>query len=213
MKRIEAKPQLWVVFVMAVTGLVGCAQHGSVGDEARGENAGKLEQVISDGLSAANSDWQVEVLSRAQESGNISEQDWKEANSRYLACVEDKGYSGEIIYEGAEAFLQTEVDPGLSEAEMVAEDMKTQVDTLECYDKTSAYINEAYLYLNGGLADTDVDSLQRAVLACLIDGDLVPKETTYEEFAADLEQNDGKQFMPNGQANETAIAKCWEENS
>lgn len=198
--------------LVSMLGVSGCATTGTsseTGTAAGTSGQVTLEQIIADGLSDAKSDFQKEVLTKVQETGTISEADWKEANSMQAACMTEKGYPTEVIYEGTKVILKTEAAPGAGEAESEAE----RADTIECYDKTSAYINEAYAYINGGPNQVDPDAVQRAVLQCLIDGGLVPAETSYEEFVADLQQNEGKQYSPAEGENADATAACWRENS
>ena len=174
-----------------------------------------LDQLIADGRANAQSDFQKEVLQEAQQSGQISEEDWKEANNQYKECLVAKGYNVEVIYEGTDVLIQGEAETeGTVDEQKAAGEQRQQADR-ECYAKTSAFINEIYAYLNGGqqAGGLDGDTVQRAVLACLIERDLVPEDTSYDEFVADLEQNGGKQFTPNGQENEEDIAACWVENT
>ncbi|MDJ1370252.1 hypothetical protein C7K25_02495 [Gulosibacter molinativorax] len=180
-----------------------------------GGNTSTLDLLISDGLANAQSDFQREVLQEARESGQISEDDWKEANNQYKACLVAKGYEVEVIYNGTDVLIQGEAETeGTVDEQKAAGELRQQADR-ECYEKTSAFINEIYSYLNGGqqAGGLDGDTVQRAVLACLIDRDLVPSDTSYDGFLADLEQNGGKQFTPNGQENEEDIAACWVENT
>jgi len=185
----------------------------SAGSTDGGGGAGSsdmLDQMIADGLANAKSDFQREVLTQAQETGTISEADWKEAHSQEKKCLADQGYTVEMIYEGTKVLTQSEID----ENESSADAEKRKQASMECYEKTSSFINEIYSYLNGdGEAGMDGDTVQRAVLACLIERELVPAELAYDEFVADLEQNDGKQYAPNGQPNEEEIAQCWIENT
>lgn len=172
---------------------------------------GALDKLIQDGLANAKSDFQKEVLKTAKDTGKISEADWKEANNRFKECLAAKGYQVELVFQGSKVLTQTVADDGdRSEADKQADAEASQ----ECYEKTSAFINEVYALLAGGGQDKpDGDTTQRAVLACLIDRGLAPKGTSYDEFLADLEQG-GKQFTPQeGSSNQEAVAKCWIENT
>ncbi len=199
--------------------LTGCAtadpDPGITGGAPAAESSGTLDQLIADGLANAKSDFQRQVLEKAQETGQISEADWKEANNQHKECMAAKGYTIEIIYQGSRALVQGEADNTGSVDEQKAAGERSQQANTECYEKTAAFINEIYAYLNGGQESggMDGDTVQRAVLACLIDRGLAPDNTSYDEFLADLEQNGGKQFAPNGQKNEAEIAKCWMENT
>ncbi|KAB1638839.1 hypothetical protein [Pseudoclavibacter terrae] len=213
MKRTRRAAMLVCAGVAVTLGLLGCSgtdQGGVTGGEVAGSMLG---QIISDGLTNAKSETQREVLAKAQETGVISESDWKEANARYAECMNDKGYNAEIVYEGADAFLQTEEAAGQGDDQGAAPDGAVQEDGHECYDKTSAFINEAYSLINGGQSAVSPEEMQRAVLQCLIDRELVPADTTYEEFVADLEQNDGKQYSPQSTEEGDPFAACWMENS
>lgn len=128
------------------------------------------------------------MLTQAKESGQISEADWKEANNRYKTCLSENGHKVELVYEGSRVLIMEEGSPGMSAQDMQASGQERSKDDLECYGKTSAFINEVYTYLNGGSDKPDGDTTQRAVLTCLIDRKLVPANTTYDEFVADLEQ-------------------------
>lgn len=193
--------------------LGGCASPAEPVSSSVAEGSVTLEQIIDDGLAAAGSDFQTEVLTRAQETGAVSEEDWKEANNKFKDCMVDKGYEIELIYDGANVTTQTVADVGSGGEEQQADAEKRRADDQECYEKTSAFINEAYSLLNGGSVSVSADEMQRAVLQCLIDRELVPAETTYEEFVADLEQNEGKQFSPQGTEENDPVAACWMENS
>lgn len=199
--------------LVSVLALAGCS---STPPEPRPSNSGSngsetLTQMIDTGLANAQSDFQEEVLTEAKKTGQISEADWKEANNRYKTCLTEQGFQVEIIYRGSTVQIQGEVDGKQTPADREAR----QKADLSCYQKTAAHINEIYAYLNddGSGNGLDGDTVQRAVLACLIDRELAPADTTYDEFVADLEQNDGKQFAPNGQDNEAEITKCWMENT
>ncbi|MFB9748107.1 hypothetical protein [Leifsonia shinshuensis] len=168
-----------------------------------------LDSLISDGLRQAKSEFQKEVLTKARETGSISEADWKEANNRYKACLDEQGYAADLLYDGSKVLMAFDADSNESEA---AKKTRQAAD-LACYQKTSAFINEVYAYLNGGSDRPDADAVQRAVLACLIDRKLVPADTSYDQFLADLEQNEGKQFGAQSAADEEAVTKCWIENT
>ncbi|MCX4471354.1 hypothetical protein OOK41_13725 [Micromonospora sp. NBC_01655] len=204
--------------VTSALALTGCstapetpAAEPSVAAPSDGGGAGAVDKLIRDGLANAKSDFQKEVLTTAKDTGKISEADWKEANNRFKDCLAAKGYQIELIFQGSKVLTQTVAGSGdRSEADKQADAKASQ----ECYEKTSAFINEVYALLaGGGQEKPDGDATQRAVLACLIDRGLVPEDTKYDEFLADLEQG-GKQFTPQqGSKNEAAVAKCWVENT
>ncbi|PPG33176.1 hypothetical protein C5B97_00700 [Pseudoclavibacter sp. RFBB5] len=200
------------VALLAAVALTGCAQ-ADTSDEGMTQTGGSLtlEQLLDEGLANSKSDFQTEVLTAARESGEISEADWKEGNNLRLQCLQEKGFDAELLYEGAEVYLQTDADPGAASPD--EGDSELQAADLDCYEKTSAFINEAYSLINGGQSSVDPDEMQRAVLQCLIDRELVPADTTYEEFVADLEQNEGKQYSPQSTEANDPVAACWMENS
>lgn len=168
-----------------------------------------LTQLIEEGLAQAGSDFQVEVLTKAKETGQISEADWKEANNRFKECMADLGRDVEIVYEGSRALVMEEAGT-LNEDDMEGSAADRNQDTVQCQKKTNGFINEIYEYINGNSAGSS-DDVQRAVLNCLIERELVPADTTYEQFVTDLEQNEGKQYS--GGDNEDEITACWIENT
>ncbi len=170
-----------------------------------------LTQLIEDGLAQAESDFQVDVLTKAKETGQISEADWKEANNRFKECMADLGRDVEIVYEGSRALVMEEADT-LNKDDMQGTSADRNQDTIQCQKKTNGFINEIYEYINGNSAGS-ADDVQRAVLTCLIERELVPADTTYEQFVTDLEQNEGKQYSPSGGDNEDEITACWIENT
>lgn len=170
-----------------------------------------LTQLIENGLAQAGSEFQIEVLTKAKESGQISEADWKEANNRFKECMADLGRDVEIVYEGSRALVMEEANT-LNKNEMEGSAADRNQDTVQCQKKTNGFINEIYEYINGNSAGS-ADDVQRAVLSCLIERELVPADTTYEQFVTDLEQNEGKQYSPSGGENEDEITACWIENT
>lgn len=165
-----------------------------------------LSQMIDEGLANAQSDFQKEVLVRAKKTGKISEADWKEANNQTKECMAALGYDIDITYEGSNVlmFMDAEGD------EDDPANKKRRQDSMECGDKTSAYINEIYSYLAGD--QPDGDEQLRAVFDCIIENELAPKDTTFDEFEADLEQNDGEQYGMSDDPDKTGITKCWTDN-
>lgn len=202
---------------VAVT-LTGCSQGVQESEQAQealpqgSTESPSVDRLIEEGLANAKSDFQREVLTKVRDSGSLSEADWKEANTQRAQCLQDKGFAVEIIYDGADVLLQADV-PAEDVGPSGAEDSGLSSADQECYEKTSAFINEIYSSLNGGAQSVDSDGVQRAVLQCLIDRELVPADTSYEEFVTDLEQNEGKQFSPQGTGDNDPIAACWTENS
>lgn len=211
---------LTVFALAAAMMLTGCApgtgnatdMTGGAPNSAEGSvPSDTLEQMIADGLANAKSDFQREVLTKAKTTGEISEADWKEANNQNKECLAAKGFNVEILYEGTKVLVQHEINE--SETQAQAEEWNQATQT--CYEKTSSFINEIYSYLAGDENGQgfDGDTAQRAVLACLIERKLVPADTSYDEFVADLEQNNGKQFSGQGQPNEKDFTQCWVENA
>lgn len=155
--------------LVAAMALAGCAGSPSASPSAASNDGSSdaLTQMIDDGIAQAQSDFQKEVLTRAKETGTISEADWKEANNRYKACLSEQGIQAEIVYQGSKVQVQA-VQSGKDTPESREASQKAD---LACYQKTSAFINEIYAYLNddGSGNGMDGDTAQRAVLKCLID--------------------------------------------
>lgn len=200
-----------LALTLAFTGCSPAAEPNSPAPPTQTEKSDALTQLIEDGLAQAESEFQKEVLTKAKETGQISEADWKEANNRFKECMADLGRDVEIVYEGSRALVMEATDT-LDKKEMENGAAQRQQDNAACHKKTSGFINEVYEYINGNSAGS-ADDMQRAVLNCLIERELVPADTTYEEFVTDLEQNDGKQYSPNGGENEEKITACWIENT
>lgn len=172
-----------------------------------------LSEMIDRGLAESQSEFQTEVLTRAKSDGEISEADWKEANNRFKSCLSEQGYEVELLFQGSKVLTTAVVEPDDMGGRGDPDDPETkrqQEATGECYSKTSAHINEIYSYINGD-GGFDGDQMQRAVLECLIDRGLAPKDTTYDEFVTDLEQQNGQGFHPDGGPNEDEIQACWIE--
>ena len=218
--QIKILPSLATVGIIAVAFFTGCTSAGTSSGDASlpgaggsNEKAGEtdvLDMLIEDGLANAKSDFQREVIAEAKKSGVISEADWKEANNRYVECLTLKGHKVELIYEGTKVLTVEET----SERESEQERQRRRRSDHECYEKTSAFINDIYTHLNGGPgSEKSGDEVLRAVFACLIDRELVPKDTTFDQFAADLQTNEGKAFGGEGEPNDEAFANCWKENT
>ncbi len=162
--------------------------------------------MIDNGIAQAGSDFQKDVLTRAKQSRQISEADWKEANTRYEKCMREAGLDVEVIYEGSRVLVQSNtVDP--KSGERSEADKKADLD---CYKKTSAHINEVYFYLNSGGEAGNLSDHHKVILKCLKDKNLVPADTTLEQFEAKLKEGNGE-FTGEGQDKQNEFAKCWEE--
>lgn len=201
--------------VVSGLALAGCAPSATTQEPvppSTSSSSDALNQLIEDGLAEAGSDFQKEVLTKAKQSGEISEADWKEANNRYKSCMADQGYEVELVFQGSKVQTIRDAEEGeTGDADNSVNRKRQQVD-IECYAKTSAFINEVYDYING-TGSMDGDQIQRAVFKCLVDRGLVPKDTTYDEFLADLEQQGGKGFNPEGGPHEAEIRACWVETT
>lgn len=170
------------------------------------EESDTLTQMIDEGLANAQSDFQRKVLEKAKKTGKISEADWKEANNQNKECMASLGYDIEITYEGSKVLMLMEAEGGEDDPA----NEKRRQDSIECGDKTSAYINEIYSYLVGD--QPDGDEQLRAIFNCIIENELAPKDTTFDEFESDLEQNDGKQYGMSDDPDGAEITKCWTDN-
>lgn len=204
---------LAAVAVVGGLAFAGCAPSDSSQEQpspSTSSSSDALSQMIEEGLAEAESDFQREVLTKAKRSGEVSEADWKEANNRYKTCLADQGYDVELIFQGSKVQTIRDAEEGEAGDANNADTQKRQQVDIECYAKTSAFINEIYDYING-TGGMDGDQVQRAVLQCLLDRGLVPKDTTYDEFLADLDQGEGQQFNPKGGPNEEKIMECWVE--
>lgn len=201
---------LTVVGGLALAGCAASTNDQEAPPPSSSTSSDALEQLIEDGLAEAESDFQKEVLTKAKQSGEISEADWKEANNRYKSCLADQGYEVELVFQGSKVQTIRDAEEGETGDPNNPNTQKRQRIDIECYAKTSAFINEVYDYINGN-GGMDGDQMQRAVLQCLLDRGLVPKDTTYDEFLADLDQGDGQQFNPEGGPDEEQIMECWIE--
>lgn len=205
---------LAVTLALTFTGCSSAPETSTPAPPAQTETSGQsdaLAQLIEEGLAQAESDFQREVLTEAKETGQISEADWKEANNRFKECMADLGRDVEIIYEGSRALVMEEAD-GPDKQAMENNAAERNQENMQCHKKTSGFINEVYEYINGNSGGS-VDDVQRAVLNCLIERELIPADTTYEQFVTDLEQNEGKQYGPSGGDNEEEMTACWIENT
>lgn len=168
-----------------------------------------LKELIDDGLANAKSDFQKQVLKKVQEKGELGEADWKEANEQCKACLIAAGQSVELVYEGTQILIKGEVNEGSEPGNEEAQQREREQDT-ECYEKTSMYINEIYAYLNDEGSAQNHEEVERAVYDCLIETGLIPKDTTFDEFSAELPQDEGPQISDE----ETPVdeqAECWEK--
>lgn len=167
-----------------------------------------LQEMIADGLANAPSDFQQEVLAEAQKSGEISEASWKEANEQYQSCLTDLGRNVELVYVGAQVQIRGEVEA--DEAIDEASRQKEREEDTACYEKTSMYINEIYAYLHDDSAEEENDQLERAVYACLIETKVIPKDTTFEEFSAELAAGGDTKFSDSNTPADP-YDPCWEK--
>ncbi|WP_029088612.1 hypothetical protein [Brevibacterium album] len=168
-----------------------------------------LAQLIDKGLEQVQSDFQREVLQKAKETGEVSEADWKEANNRLAQCAKDGGLEIELMYQGAEVQYISPAGTDSTEETRAKENELI----LECEMKTNAFIKDAYAYLNGSQGPGEDYALERAVLACLIDKELVPEGTTLEQFLASMNNDDATSRTDESstEGNEEYDA-CWREN-
>lgn len=216
---MDKKPlKLGLATLALIGGLVvaGCAAspvQGGTPAQTTPDESDTLNEMIDRGLAESKSEFQTEVLTQAKSDGEISEANWKEANNLYKSCLSEQGYEVELIFQGSKVLTSGVADaddPGdPGNPDDPATKQRQQVD-VECYSKTSAHINEIYDYLNGN-GGMDGDQVQRAVLQCLLDRGLVPEDTSYDEFLADLEQQNGLGFNPEGGPDEEKIRACWIE--
>ncbi len=189
--------------------LIGCSTLPAHPSGSTEDDSGVLGKMLDDGLANAPSEFQQEVLMKFKKSGVLGESEWKEANNRRKNCFIEKGYAAEVVYVGSNAQMRVEVEGVETPAE---QERRRQVD-VDCYQQTSAYINEIYDYLNGGSHRYEGDAVERAVFECLVKRELIPHHTKYDEFLSDLENNEGKQFSSNGSKNGEDFSRCWAENA
>lgn len=186
--------------------LSGCAGDSEVRVD---ESENTLQALIDDGLANAKSDFQKEVLNKAQKSGEISEADWKEANEQYKSCLIDAGQDVELVYEGSQVLVKGEVNEGGEPGDDEAQQREHEEDA-ECYEKTSMYINEIYAYLNDDGSEQNHEEVERAVYDCLIETGVIPKDTTFDEFSSELSKDEGPQIS-NEETPVDEQAECWEK--
>ncbi|UBH05876.1 hypothetical protein K8P10_001387 [Leucobacter sp. Psy1] len=187
--------------------LAGCTS-GSP-EEPAPEEPETLAQMIEEGLANAQSDFQREVLEKAKETGEISEADWKEANNQKKECMAAMGYEMDVVYEGSKVLWIMDLD----EAEDEEAQKKRDRDTIDCSEKTSAYIDEIYSFLAGDQPGADGSDPLRAVFDCLVKNDLIPKDTTFDEFQASSGYDEDEQPSDEESPEDEAIAKCWADNT
>lgn len=197
----------------------GCSQDRPTADdpapgtpEQSAPASGTLESLIADGLREAGSDFQRELLEQVRKTGELSEADWKEANNRYVACMAEHGRTIELVYQGATVLEREQADQGGLTDHEAAQDERIKTEQ-ECMMKTKAFINEVYAYLHGETNpgnSVDGETVERKILACLIERGLVPEDSTYEQFINDLNTNEGREF--GGGSSEEAGA-CWRDNT
>lgn len=192
--------------------LGGCSTNtsSSAEEDSTAQTSDSVSELIEDGLANAQSEFQREVLEKAQKSGTISEADWKEANNQFLDCMIDKGHDMELVYEGSQVMVRGEAGaneaPGGDEAEQTAR----QEDFSDCSAKTSDYINEIYSYLNSDGSTQDPEEIERAVYDCLIESEVIPKDTTFDEFSRELSSGEGTQVTDENTP-EGEYDACWEK--
>lgn len=186
--------------------LSGCAEDTEMRVD---KSTNALQELIDDGLANAKSDFQKEVLNQAQKSGEISEADWKEANEQYKSCLIAAGQDVELVYEGAQVHVRGEAKEGGDPTDEKAQQQEREQD-IECYEKTSMYINEIYAYLNGDGSEHDSEEIERSVYDCLIETGVIPPETTFDEFSSELSKDEGPQIS-NEDTPEDEQAECWEK--
>jgi hypothetical protein len=168
--------------------LVGCAAaDGAAGDPTTSVAPLLVAYIDSlfedpDGMT----DFQRDILLRARQTGAVSEADWKEANNLTVACLQERGFPTEVSYEGAETIFQTFPDPQQTDEQRA----QMRAAITDC-SKLSVQVNSLYRYIYGDPANQDPNHVPRAIYDCLIEADLIPESTAYEEFFADFSSQGG----------------------
>ncbi|QWW19976.1 hypothetical protein I6B53_02360 [Schaalia sp. 19OD2882] len=205
---------------------------GATGGPA-GSN-GTFEEIVKAGLAQDIGPFQKEVLERALSSGQISESDWKEVNTRFVACAKSRGAQVEVEFNGAQVSVR--VDQASSSQPGKVEDSPSssrcdgkggsdeQVTgnapdgfrpvgvapaVIECQDRENTWVNAAYARLHATGAQTSDMSIEQQVLACLKQAGTVPESTTLDEFMAQLSKEED-QFGPAGSSDRKTFEACWQ---
>jgi hypothetical protein len=166
-------------------------------------------EVISDGLATNLDDFSAQVLRQALETGQISEADWKQVNTNWIACVRGLGAEATIFYEGTRTTYQVAPPKGIGLGESAGVEFSEAVRQT-CDLPINLYVNGAYDLLYRESWKSDPRQVDERVIACLQRAGVAPESLTYEEFEADLAAGEASRYGPG--SSEAATA-CWRENS
>lgn len=151
---------------------VGCSPERS--DDNSGADPA-LIATFEEFFESAENDFEREVFERALENGEISEEDYEEANSRYLECMEEIGLAETATKQPNGLYERQPVDLPNDDEEF--EDRMAQSD--ECAFGTVASIEAAY---NMQVNNPEGRDPAEVAVECLQDLGAVDADYTPEEF-------------------------------
>lgn len=187
--------------------IISCAFTGcSTGqDDENSEADPALIATFEEFLESAENDFEREVFERALENGEISEEDYEEANSRYLECMEDLGLEETATKKPNGLYERQPVD--LPEGDEEFEDRMARSD--ECAFGTVATIEAAY---NMQINNPEGREPAEVTVDCLRDLGAVEADYTPEEFAEAMD--DFEVFLDGGgpfDVTDPEVTACLEQ--
>ena len=188
--------------VLVPWSFIGCST--DPGDE-NSEADPALTATFEEFLDSAENDFEREVFERALENGEISGEDYEEANSRYLECMEGVGLEETATKQPNGLYERRPVD--LPEGDEEFEDRMTQSD--ECASGTVSAIEAAY---NMQINNPEGRDPAEITVECLQGLGAVEADYTLEEFE---ETMDDFESLLNGDGSfditDPEVAACLEQ--
>lgn len=201
---VKSEPVLRVLLFSTVIplSLIGCST-----DQGEGNSAADpaLIATFEEFLESAENDFEREVFERALENGEISEEDYEEANSRYLECMEGIGLEETATKKPNGLYERQPVD--LPDGDQEFEDRMAQSD--ECAFGTVAAIEAAY---NMQVNNPEGKDPAEVTVGCLQDMGAVEADYTPEEFEEAMDDFDAL-LDGNGpfDLTDTEVVACLEQ--
>ncbi|MDR1264195.1 MAG: hypothetical protein LBK42_01165 [Propionibacteriaceae bacterium] len=154
-------------------------------------------------------DFSAQVLRQALETGQISEADWKQVNTNWIACVRGLGSDASVSYEG------TVVIYTVALSKSVGLDKDSTAEAREAIHQTcdlpiKDYVDVVYDMIYRESWRSDPRQVDERVIACLQRTGAAPESLTYEELEADLAAGEASRYAP---GSSEAATTCWLESS
>ncbi|MDR1449812.1 MAG: hypothetical protein LBI84_06380 [Propionibacteriaceae bacterium] len=169
-----------------------------------------MADVIARGLAADPDDFSAQVLQQAQQTGQISEADWKQANANWISCIKSLGFEADVFYEGTNVTYHVALSNEVSQMDEAGRAAVRQTIRQTCDERTNTYVNMAYDSLYRESWKNDPRQVDERVIACLQQAGLASETLTYEELEADLAAGEASRYGP---SSSDAAQACWRDNS